>query len=162
MWKSMSFAALLCLSPSSFAALTDQNPTAVCAWLDGSGLIGREWSNSEDGTSGCSSDYKEIGEGSPLPNNLAFYAEGVSETVNEVRLVVNYNQPRSSKSATRELVAASEILAKQALGLPLPKRVVEAISAGKPIIASVGSGSVEVSRMSWPTGRGYEVHVLMK
>lgn len=164
MWKALlpSFAFIFTVSASADLKLTD--PGKVCSLLSDLGLKGRKWTQYDDGTSGCASDYKDIGSGAPLPNNLAFYASGVGGAANDVKLVLNYNQPGSvtaSAAATKSLIAASEKMAQRALGGKLPKSVTSAIDWGRSTSELVGSGTIEVFRDDWPSGKGYEVHVIM-
>ena len=62
----------LLLSATCLADLKQADPDEVCASLSGVGLKGRAWTEYGDGASGCASNYKDIGGGSPIPNNLAF------------------------------------------------------------------------------------------
>jgi hypothetical protein len=156
------FALAVCSLPV-FAEVAQTSPEAVCQYLADSGLKGRKWvADYGDGTSGCASDYKDIGGGSPLANNLAYYVTGEGRQVQQVKLVVNYNQPKSGSAATSALIAASQKLAVKALGAQLPDSIASLIKSGKPATQNVGSGEVEVSRDDWPTGKGYEVHVTMR
>ena len=76
--------------------------------------------------------------------------------------MVNFNQPNSKAAATNSLLAASARLSQKSLGASLPQSITKAIQTGAPAVANVGTGSVEVIRDEWPTGKGYEIHVVMK
>ncbi len=146
------------------AELKQSVPSKVCALLADQGLKGRKWTQYGDGNAGCASDYREIGDGLPLPNNLAFYGNGQGETVYSVKLVLNYNQPGSaaaSTAATKALLSASEKMAQRTLGVKLPKSIATAIDWGRAEKVSVGMGSIEVFREDWPEDKGYEIHVIM-
>ncbi|MFJ7311804.1 hypothetical protein ACIQVE_03370 [Pseudomonas sp. NPDC098747] len=148
---------------SASAEIIDPTPSNVCSLLSDSGLKGRKWVDDYgDGSSGCASDYKDIGSASGLANNLSFYVTGVSQYVMEIKLVFNYNQPSQSSSATKALLAASDKLSQRALGASLPAPVIALIKRGEHGSAKVGKGVVEVVREDWPTGKGYEVHVMMR
>lgn len=148
---------------SASAEIIDSTPSKVCSLLSDLGLKGRKWVDDYgDGSSGCSSDYKDIGAGDGLANNLAYYVTGVSQYVMEVKLVLNYNQPSQSNSATKALLAASKRLSQGALGASLPESVITLIKRGEHGSARVGKGVVEVVREEWPTGKGYEVQVMMR
>lgn len=153
---------LLAFSATCVADLKQTSPEAVCAFLSDFGLKGRKWTDYGDGTSGCASNYKDIGSGSSLVNNLAYYATGSGSTVDQVKLVLNFNQPKSPGASIQALGKAAEKLAPKALGAPLPVSIKKAIVLGQPQTASVGTGTVEVLRDEWPSGKGYEVHVVMK
>lgn len=155
--------AAVTLANSAAAEILDPVPAKVCSLLSDAGLKGRKWVDDYgDGSAGCASDYKDIGTSNDLANNLAYYVTGVSQYVMEVKLVLNYNQPRQSSKATAALLAASKKLSERALGSGLPDSVVSLIKRGEHGSAKVGSGVVEVVREDWPTGKGYEVHVMMR
>ena len=153
---------VLLFSASCIAALKQTAPESVCAFLSNLDLKGRKWTDYSDGTSGCASNYKDIGSGSPMANNLAFYATGSDSTVDQVKLVLNFNQVKSVGMSISALGKASEKLSLEALGAPLPNSIKKAIVLGQPLTAAAGTGTIEVVRDNWPTGKGYEVQVIMK
>ncbi|BBN63573.1 hypothetical protein [Pseudomonas syringae] len=164
MWTMCVVTLAVVLAVPAFADLKQTAQGKACALLSDQGLKGRKWTHYGDGTSGCASDYKDIGGGKPLTNNLAFYGNGQGETVNSVKLVLNYNKPESasaSTAATKALLSASEKMAQRALGVKLPKAIITAIDWGRAEKLSVGSGTVEVVREDWPNGKGYEIQVVM-
>lgn len=150
-------------STSAHAEVSQSPPEAVCQYLADAGLAGRKWvADYGDGTSGCASNYKDIGAGEPLANNLAYYVNGERQKVRSVKLVLNYNQPGSSQTATQALISAAQKLSDKALGANLPASVVSLIQAGKPGTVKAGRGEVVVVRSDWPTGKGYEIQVIMR
>ena len=149
-------------SATCLAELKVTEPSIACALLSDSGLKGRKWTDYGDGSFGCASDYKDIGSGSPLSNNLAYYATGTATAVEQVKLVLNFNQPKSKGPAIGALGKASEALAPKVLGAKLNNEIRKAIVKGEPVTSQIGSGSIEVTRDDWPNGKGYEVHVIMK
>ena len=153
---------VLLFSASCLADLKQTAPESVCAFLSNLDLKGRKWTDYGDGTSGCASNYKDIGSGSPMANNLAFYATGSDSTVDQVKLVLNFNQVKSVGMSISALGKASEKLSLEALGAPLPNSIKKAIVLGQPLTAAAGTGTIEVVRYNWPTGKGYEVQVIMK
>ena len=153
---------VLLFSASCIADLKQTAPESVCVFLNDLDLKGRKWTDYGDGTAGCASDYKDIGSGSPMANNLAFYATGSDSTVDQVKLVLNFNQVKSVGMSISALGKASEKLSLEALGAPLPNSIKKAIVLGQPLTAAAGTGTIEVVRDNWPTGKGYEVQVIMK
>lgn len=147
---------------SCLAELKVMEPQQACASLAEQGLPGRKWTDYEDGTSGCASNYKDIGQGSPLANNLAFYVTGAGHTIKQAKLVLNFNQPENPGMAISALGKAAELLIPKMLGAPLPNEIRKAIVLRKPASISVGSGIVELVRDDWPTGKGYEVQVIVR
>lgn len=149
-------------SPAS-AELIQRSPKTVCPVLADHDLKGRPWFKTEDGEEGCASDYNELGQPPvPQPNDIAFYATGWGGAVDEVELVVNYFQPKSTSVATSALVLASRSLAERELGAPLSESLIKLIQDGKPGKERLGSGEVEVVREKWQRAKGYEVHVQMR
>lgn len=161
MLRNILFFVFTIISCQAAAELKVTGPSEACNLLANSGLKGRRWVDYGDGTSGCASDYKDIGSGRPLANNLAFYATGFGQSVKQVKLVMNANNPASASAAIKQLSQASENLSVKLLGVQLPDDIKTAISKGTPMSALLGVGTVKVIRDAWPTGRGYEIQVIM-
>lgn len=164
MKKLLLIAASLAFATTASAEIITPTPSKACALLADIGLKGRKWVDDYgDGSSGCASDYKDIGSSSTgLANNLAYYVTGAGPYVMEVKLVLNYHQPSRSSSGAAALLAASKKLSLRALGASLPGSVAALIKRGEYGSEKVGKGVVEVVREDWPTGKGYEVKVLMR
>jgi hypothetical protein len=154
--------AFLLASPASQAALPAQAPAVACAHLSSIGLATRGWKNHYDQQFGCSSAYKEIGSGSPLANNVAYYVEGGSANVKLAKLVLNINNRSSASSAHAELLKAAKALLLKLSDGTLPKEIESAILSGSTANAAVEAFRIKVSRSDWPTGKGYEVKVIFE
>ncbi|SOD16245.1 hypothetical protein [Nitrosomonas ureae] len=146
---------------TAHAKLKVTTPSEVCAYLKDFGLATRGWKNHYENVYGCSSPYKELGSGFPLANNLAFYVEDDNTTARQTKLVLNVNNCESEKPAHEELLKAAEALSVKATGESLPKTLRDAIKTGKNTTAKVGSAFMEVIRENMPTGKGYEIKVLI-
>ena len=144
------------------AALLVAEPSKVCAFLNDIGLATRGWKNRYDDIFGCSSEYKELGSGYPLANNLAYYSEGSKGAASYVKLVININVRASAAAAHEELLKAARALSVKATGQQLPQSLVEAIKKGAKASQKVGPATINVVRDDWPTGKGYEVQVVIK
>lgn len=142
--------------------LKNLKPIIACQLLREIGLGGRGWRNDYDDVYGCSSPYKELGSGYPLANNLAFYVEGKSQSVLQLKLVLNINVRAQAESAHAELLKAADLLAKKTIGNGLPTGVRNAITAGKNSSAKLAGASLKVIRLNWPTGKGYEVKFIIE
>lgn len=162
MLKVMCLPLALLFSAQCMADLKVSQPEGLCAALVDQGLKGGEWSEYGDDVSGCSSEFKDIGIGHPLANNLAFYVTGTREVASQVKLVLSFHEPKTPGLAINELGKASEKLAPKALGVPLPNAVKKAIVLGQPMSVSAGTGKIEVVRERWTDGKGYEVQVIME
>ena len=155
----------MCLVIPAFAALKTRVPSQVCGSLNSIGLNTRGWKNQGDDVYFCASDYKNLGSGLSrfsLPNNLAFYAEGTRSTVSQVKLVLNVNNRASAESGHTELRKAAEVLCVKATGKQLPQTLKQAVQSGGKRSARVGPSKVQVLRENWPSGKGYEVQVIIQ
>ena len=85
-------------------------PSQACTLLNEVGLATNGWKNEYDQEYGCSSDYKQLGTGSPLANNLAFYVEGNSSSVMQVYLMLNVNDETTASTAHQELLKTAKAL----------------------------------------------------
>ncbi|HEY9283221.1 MAG TPA: DUF4339 domain-containing protein [Pyrinomonadaceae bacterium] len=138
-------------------------PGNACMFLSHiSGLQTRGYKDLFEGEYSCSSGYKNIGGGSLLSNNIAFYANGSANVVNELKLVLNVHQRQDAKDAHRVLASYSEELTMKALSISLPGEVKNTISSGRTGQWSLGGAKAEVKRDDWPTGRGYELHYVLR
>jgi len=150
------------VSAAANAALLVTTPSDACSLLNSHGLATRGWKHQYDNEFRCSSPYKEIGTGFPLANNLAYYVDGGPTTARRAKLVLNVNDSNSAALAHRELLKAAEVLSTKATGMPLPKEIGGAIVDGTMITRTVGPAAVEVLRIDWPTGKGYELKVVFE
>ena len=144
------------------ADLLIKSPSQACELLSEVNLATRGWINEYDESYGCSSDYKEIGSGSPLANNLAYYVEGNIDSVFQVYLTLNINDKKSAGLAQKELITVSQLLCQRTTGSKLPQKLIDAIRKGKNESQKLGNATIEIERQNWPTGRGYEVKLIIK
>lgn len=153
-------------SPSSkdTTAKSGWNPQDACAYLnDVDGLQTRGYKNlASDEKYTCSSDYKKLGSETPLPNTIAYYANGDAKTVNELKLVINVNVKDKGKDAQTTLADYSQKLTEKALGEKMPPEAQTAIQNGKAGKWTVGEAKLEVEREDWSTGKGYEMSYILQ
>lgn len=138
------------------------NSTDACMALREVGLHTTGWKDRGDSEFSCITPYKDIGTGFPLANNLAYYAEGNSRSVQLVKLVLNVNQREQARVAHKKLLSAASLLSAKATGKELPKNIQDAIAKGISASQKLGPSSIQVHRINWPTGRGYEVKVIFE
>jgi hypothetical protein len=144
------------------AELKVTKPSEACGYLTGIGLAPRGWKNYYGDVYGCTSPYKELGSGFPLKNNLAYYVEGTATAVRQLKLVLNVNNRAEAEKAHAELLKAAELLAKKSLNKTLPANILVAITEGENVSSRIGDATVDVLRDDWPTGKGYEIKVIIK
>lgn len=149
------------VSTYAAAGLKVTAPDQACNLVTEAGLKTRGWKNHYDQEFSCSSPYKDIGSAFPLPNNLAFYAEGSSTSVNLFKLVLNINVPSAASSANKELQKAVTILIPKVTGEKASPSLLKAISQGESTTMKIGTSTVKVVRDNWPTGKGYEIKVIV-
>ena len=151
---------LVVVSSIANAELKITSPHAVCNLLNESGLSTGEWKDNYGWE--CNSPYKEIGSGFSLANNLAYYVDGDKNSVTQAKLVLNVNNKSQEKSARSVLLSSSETLSVKLTGKKLPQTIKDAIKHGKLSKANAEKAVIEVKRVDWPTGKGYELHVIFK
>lgn len=140
---------------------------SVCSILQQQGLSATKNWHEYEGLEmwGCNSTYKELGSGSDpysLANNLAFYADGSRSSVTQVKLVLNVNNRNDASFGHKKLLEAASALSSKVLGKSLSENLKKAIINGKPTSEKLNSTTLEVKRDNWPTGKGYEVHFIIK
>ncbi|CAA9889869.1 conserved exported hypothetical protein [Candidatus Methylobacter favarea] len=156
------FILFFCTINVASAELLNTAPSQACILLNDFGLATSGWKNEYDQEFGCSSDYKQIGSGFPLANNIAFYVEGNNNSVVQVNLMLNVNDRTSASSAHQELLKAAKILGNKQTGKQLSQKLIDAITKGSNTSQKIGNATVDIVREDWPTGRGYEVKVTLK
>jgi hypothetical protein len=140
----------------------------ACAYGRSVGLVtDRYWRDDGERLFHCLSPYKELGTvadslGLGLKNNLAYYVDGNTDRIDQMKLVLNVNQRHEAKRAHQELVRAAKVIAQEALKLPLPKAAEQTIAAGKPWQGAVKAATFELTRDDWPTGKGYTLDFLIR
>jgi len=152
------------------AELENDDPLIICHSLSSQGLFPGKWRKDELGYL-CVTPYKDIVSSllyTPgLPNNIALYATGSENKVNEVKLVININDSTSAHNAHLELLKDAEILFHH-LYLPskpaqyLSSEIKNSIINGNPGNFLVRKISIQIIKDIWPTGKGYEIQVIFK
>lgn len=150
----------LIFSVTTNAALLSSEPSKVCNYLKDIGLVTGGWRNHYDNEYGCFSPYKAFGSGAPLANNLAYYVEGDSTTAKTAKLVLNINNKNSAVSAHEELLKAAEALSLKMVGSKLSETISTAIKSGANVSEKAEKTNIQIVRIDWSTGKGYEIRVL--
>jgi len=154
--------ALSILSCTTYASnLNKSSPQQACNAMTKVGLFTNGWNNRYEDSYGCSSPYKDIGNGYPMPNNLAFYAEGNGSQVNKVKIVLNFNDRSSTKNAYPELQSAAALLVSEFTGSAITQELKAAIASNANLSTTINNTSVTVEKIDWPSG-GYEIQVTIK
>jgi hypothetical protein len=138
-------------------------PTAIGNLLERQGLQMRSYRLPEgDVQFSASTPYKDVDAGTPLPNNLAYYISGEEKKVTQLKLALNLNDPTLKEDALSALVTAASALLKAASDDAPIVEVADAIRKSAPGKWSVKNGTIQLSRIDWPTGRGYELQLTIK
>lgn len=110
----------------------------------------------------CFSSYKETGGSSPMPNNLVYYATGDRNTVKELELVLNVNDPADAEESHRALGIAAGLLIGKALGKNLINEVLAALLTGQSGGWYASGNEMGVLRDEWGPSKGYEVRFFLR
>lgn len=110
----------------------------------------------------CGTRYRDVGIGDPLPNNLSYYVSGTQDRAKRLRILLNTNQPQDAKMARAALRVAAETLFHGALKEELPERIARAISSGQIDQWKHGPYVLQLTKTTWPTGRGYEFNFTIR
>jgi hypothetical protein len=150
--------------PTAKIAQSDAwKPSEACDFLAHIyGLQTRGYKQFDGYTYTCLSSYKELNIGPPLPNNIAYYAEGDADNVFRLRLVLNVNDYGGVQKAHAALLQYSDELTRKALNLPMPKEAKSAITSGRAGQWQIGKAEAKVVLEMYPTGRGYELRYVLR
>lgn len=107
----------------------------------------------------CGTPYKNIGSAtnSKLANNISYYVKGNQFSANELKLILNINQPKQSKSAKKELANAVDVLFEAVFDKKTDEKIKKSILAGTDGEWIVGSHKISLIKNVWSTGAGYEL-----
>lgn len=140
----------------------NSDPSSACRYLTTLGMNSRGYKISYDDEYYCSTPYKDIGTGFPLPNNIAYYVEGDRAAARQLKLVLNINIRQQAKEAHEVLVVTARTLTQKALNLQLPTEIDHALINGRNGKWQISQAQIEVVRLDWPSGIGYEVKFLIQ
>lgn len=151
---------LLLIAPL-FADLKSDPPTVVADYLLEQGMATRGYKLIE-GDYTASSPYRELPSSGVMANNLAYYCEGSADHVSLVKIVLNVNSVQDAAKAHASLASAAKELHLKATGKELPPNLVEAIKNKQSKTWVIPGYEVAIVTKTWPTGRGYEIHFVIK
>ena len=87
-----------------------QNPKVAKNFLDQNGIHTNQYKNRLGHEYASFSSYQDIGSGSLLPNNIAYYIKGDRDIVKTLKLVLNVNQPNDAQTAHSVMLKHSQTL----------------------------------------------------
>lgn len=137
------------------------SPSQACQLLKSEGHISSGWKHHYDSEYGCSTPYLDIGTGSPLANNIAYYLYGNATSASEAKLVINVNNTEQKKQAHQTLLVSAKKLSSELVG-ELPEDISSAISNGGEASTEIEGVNIRVIVDVWPTGKGYEQQVIFQ
>lgn len=154
------------VSPLAAAAvvtgLSAVDISAAKGFLEELGLRPPAWQKLYGDTYGCSSPYKELGEGFPLPNNIAYYLTGNREQISELKIVLNVNAAAKRDAAHVEFAKAAALLYESAVGTKPNENFSKTMTAGNNVSGTAAGYGFELNRIVWPTGKGYELQFIIR
>ena len=139
-----------------------QNPKVAKNFLDQNGIHTNQYKNRLGHEYASFSSYQDIGSGSLLPNNIAYYVKGDRDIVKTLKLVLNVNQPNDAQTAHSVMLKHSQTLYKEVFAQELPPNLKEAITIGNQDQLEVEGSVVTLSREDWVTGRGYSLELIIQ
>lgn len=155
---------VLVIATQSTAQLVNVSTMNACGLLADRNLKAKtEWKNYGNGMWGCNSPMVEIGKTFPLSNDIAYYAEGTKNNVESLKILLNINnKDDSTKSLTEFLKNTDYLIYKATGGKTAPPSFINAAKVGASCNAKVGETMLELKRTDWPTGKGYDIKVIIK
>lgn len=131
----------------------------ACYLLNDLGLRTRGWKNTSGTEWMCSSDYKELF-GTP-PATIAYYVKGTNGQAESAKLVLSVWDRSEEGSARGELAIDGDALIRGVTGEGMPVELSQPLALGKNATRGIGKRTVTVRRTDWPTGKGYEIELLI-
>lgn len=139
------------------------SPYLAREFLSEDGLVPNDYHQDpiDDAAWFAASPYFEIGE-AILPNNIAYYVEGDEHVARRLKLVVNFNDQETAKETRERFAGLAENLFHRALDKDPPEAVRASILQERPHSLAVDDKTILLTRDSWPSGRGYEMHFIVQ
>lgn len=155
---------LMPLALSVKAGTAAHNPERACRIMASMGLQTNEWSYIDGFGYNCFSGYRDIDYrpfSNVSANNIAYYVSGDKNTVKEMSLTLNVNNPSNSGVAHNELLKAATLLFLNAAMDVLPEGIENAILQGSDQTAKAGGFIVNVARSDHPDGK-YDIKFILQ
>ena len=141
---------------------TVQKPEIVGSYLSSQRLGTGPYKIQDDGSYFASSDFKEIGKGTPS-NLLTYCIEGKLTSVERLGLTLVVSNPAAKKQAHSALIKATSALAQSALGRALPRVIRNALDEGKSGQWKNGDAVYKVHTQDHTgTATGYSISVILE
>lgn len=146
------------------AELINVSTTNACGLIADQGIKTKTgWKTYGEGMWGCNSDMINTDSNSYLANNITYYAEGTKTRVEALKLLVNINNREQANAALRKLNDLTSLLTTKATGGQKPPQTfMNAVMIGAIGKATVGKTSLELKRIDWPSGKGYDLKVTIQ
>jgi hypothetical protein len=139
----------LVINTDAIAGVETIAPDEACQLLDDIGLSTLGWKTYDDNESKCASRSVQLGSGNPFKNSLAFYVEGIGQTVHQLKLIVSVLNPGETDKAHAALKKVTQNLLMKLTNKPAPENILTAISDGKNLTSKTANFTVDVVRREW-------------
>lgn len=151
--------------PAARSEWVDPRPTApsppACGWLGGPLTTGA-WRDHENGEWGClSGTYEVPSDTLGLRNSLAYHVNGDVQHAREAHLTLNVTDKSTEPQARRALMLAARELVMGAAGTEMTPQTEKAIQSGRPGRWTMGGRTFELTKETWPTGKGYDLRFMI-
>lgn len=128
------------------------SPYRAKTFLDRHALATREYHRSFDGEWFAGSPYLELGGGSALANNLAYYVTGTERIATSLKLRLNINQPEERELAEARFIEVGRTLLEASLGLPGAEPAIRMLSIAKPQEIRINTRVIRLTHEPWAGG----------
>lgn len=142
------------------------NIPKVCSFLENQGIYTQKSKNPKVTGSICLSGYLELdgADNNKIPNNIAYYVEGIDANIQRLKVISNFNQP--SKYATDKTISAFNVLLKKSYNIDklisLDNAIKNKTSKTWNITANKEKiGSIKLIYDKWPN-TGYEFKLIVE
>ncbi|MNM34861.1 hypothetical protein D3C81_455210 [compost metagenome] len=138
------------------AAFTPLDACNALADVPGFQVNTSGYSELYEGVYSCATPYKELSTGG-LPNNLAMYGRGDSNSVTRVKIMLNVNQAARAARDQKVLGDVCTQMITNLVGEP-PAGFAKRVAQGKPFEDSFDGYRVFLEKNVWTTGKGFELN----
>lgn len=143
----------------SFQSCFAFSPKSACGYLNSISGLSTSGYKYDGYEYYCCSPYKIL-DGNR--SNLAYYVDGTQNSAKRVYLVLNFYYGSNKKVLHNSLIEASKLLSKKSINYNLPQSIITNLQNGTPGIWKHGANTIEITKEVFTSGKGYEVHFIIK
>jgi len=155
----------------ALASLNGIHPDVACGFLADIGMTTRGWQHIYDDLFECKSQSIQFGSPRPLKNDLFYYVQGTSATVEELGLVLSVNNVDECSEANNLFLQVTQELLTNVTNEPMPENMVDAILNGKNysfindninVTVKISYWIMKSKKLNSVIAKGYELRFVIK